>query len=172
MVVTSMPSASRHCETIWPKRPKPITSTDPRASLKSSGSRSAGRASRRSAASVAAATSGPSSIVIAAMAVSRLSWRWSSTPSAAPSGISTKANSPAAVSTEPARSASPRRTQVARNSSHTIAALSTVSMTAAMRISQKSARTTRMSMLMPMPMKNSASRRPRNGSMSASSSCR
>ena len=111
-------------------------------------------------------------MVIAAMAVSMLAWRGSSTPSDAAERNEHEGELAGAVSTEPARSASPRRVQVARNSSQTIAALSTVMTTAAARISQRLARTTVMSMVMPMPMKNSASSRPRNGSMSASSSCR
>ena len=109
---------------------------------------------------------------MAAIAVTTLASRVSSTLSAAPSGMSTKANSPAAVRIEPARSASARRTQVTRNSSQTIAAFSTVTVTAAARMSQRFSRTTVMLMVMPMLMKNSASSRPRNGSMSASSSCR
>ena len=111
-------------------------------------------------------------MVMAAIAVTTLASRVSSTASDAPSGMSTKANSPAAVSTEPARSASPRRMQVARNKSHTTAAFSAVMIAAAARMSQRLPRTTVMSMVMPMLMKNNASSRPRNGSMSASSSWR
>src|SRR3954467_10052260 len=74
MVVTSISSASRHCDTIWPKRPKPITSTDPRASEKSSGSRVSGGLRRRSSVSVNVATRGPRSMVMAAMAVRMLAW--------------------------------------------------------------------------------------------------
>src|SRR5262249_2837047 len=126
MAVTSIPSASRHWETIWPKRPKPITSTDPLASEKSSGSRTSGAENRRMSSFVSEATNGPKSMVIAAMAVRMLACRLSSTSSEAPSGMRTNANSPAPVSTEPARSASPRCTHVARNNSQTISALSTV----------------------------------------------
>ena len=93
-------------------------------------------------------------------------------PRPAASGSSTKANSLAPVSTEPARSASPRLAQVTRNSAHTTNAFKSVMTTAAPITSARFAHTIFRSMVMPTPMKNRASSRPRNGSMSASSSWR
>jgi hypothetical protein len=64
--------------------------------------------------------------VIAAIAANRLPSCAPIAPSETPNGIRTKENSPAAVSTEPARMPSPRFGQVARNSAATMAALSSV----------------------------------------------
>ena len=128
MVVTSTSSASRYCDTIWPKRPKPITSTEPLRAVEI-----VGLALVRRARGGAAATSVSARERRAEQQRDRgdrrqqaaLRWR-SGCRAQSPSGSSTKANSPAPVSTEPARSASPRRVQVTRNSAHTMPALSSV----------------------------------------------
>src|SRR5947209_788481 len=86
-----------------------------------------------------ARASGPKSIVTAAIAMRTPDARSSNTPKELPSGISTNANSPALVSTEPARSASPRA-QTGRKRSHTIAAFKTVMVIAATAIRTRFAR--------------------------------
>jgi hypothetical protein len=149
-----------------------MTSTDGDVPLKSSASRVLRAAKRRSTTSVRVAKGGPISSVTAAIADSRLPCVTLSSPSVTPSGSSTKANSPAPVSTEPARNASPRPAQVMRNMAQTTTAFSSVITSAAATTSHKLAHTIFMSMVMPTPMKNSASSRPRNGSISASSSWR
>ena len=72
-MVTSTSSASRYCDTICPKRPKPMTSTEPVRAVEIVGL-ALRRAGRGGAArtSVRVANGGPISSVIAAIADSRL----------------------------------------------------------------------------------------------------
>src|SRR3990172_7401781 len=63
MMVTSPPCARKNCETTWPKRPKPMISTEPRASEKSSGAGSVSRYSRLISRSLSAASGGANSMV-------------------------------------------------------------------------------------------------------------
>ncbi len=109
MMVTFTPSARRHWATICPNRPKPITSTEPSASVKSSGLGSgAGRERRGTIRLTKAKSSGPSIMVRAARAMSRSAWWALSMPVVRASGNSTKANSPAGMSATEARRESAR----------------------------------------------------------------